>query len=300
LTDRGKHQSIHTALIDDPTFQKLPPEAKLCFYTLKLMLGAAGIDVIRAHEAALTELTGLNINTVKRSLSDLVHAGFLVIQGNVLWLRNGLKFNPALNLDNENHHKSIVTHLHGLPRQEIDTEFAVAYELKTIIHGMGDVIPEAIGDTMDDAICDQEVRSKNKEPEPETDSTLSKESETEASFGECMKVIRVEAHLDPKDIEGKAKLKQSGDVLKKWLKAGMSPNEIIKAVRSTRKMVNAGEVSWIKPRQAFGLLACRSSSWIDGSSQPLYNAALERYDREENRTRTTDLNRIQININEEK
>jgi len=27
---------------------------------------------------------------------------------------------------------------------------------------------------------------------------------------------------------------------------------------------------------------------------------LERYDREENRTRTTDLNRIQININEEK
>ena len=111
MTDRGKHQSIHTALIDDPTFQKLTPEAKLCFFTLKLMLGAAGIDVVRAHQLAIAEVTGLQVEAVRTALRDLENAGFLMIESNVLWLPNGLRFNPALNLDNENHRKSIKTHL---------------------------------------------------------------------------------------------------------------------------------------------------------------------------------------------
>lgn len=294
VTERGKHQSIHTALIDDPTFQKLTPSAKLCFYTLKLMLGAAGIDVVRAHQAALAELTGLKADDVASSLGELRDCGFLVTEDNVLWLRNGLRFNPALNLDNENHRKSVRTHLLGLPVLDIVNAFAKTYGFKPIFDGIGDGMPDGIGDGIPDGIPDQEVRSKKKEEEVRK--TFSKENESKLSFGDVMKVIRIKAHLNPTDLEGKQKLQRSGDVLKKWLDAGVSREEIVTVVQNTRAMVDAGEVSWIQPGQPFGLLACRSPVWTDGSTQPLYNAALDRQPKEDESGHTDDLKRVEVDL----
>ena len=61
-------------------------------------------------------------------------------------------------------------------------------------------------------------------------------------------------------------------------------------------MVDAGEISWIKPRSPFSLLAIKSPSWIDGSSQPFYNAALNHEVKEKDRTPTDDLRRINIDL----
>lgn len=266
------------------------------------MLGATGIDVIRAHELALSEVTGLDQVSVQRALRDLASSGFLVTEENVLWLRNGLRFNPALNLDNENHRKSVKTHLLGLPALTIVNDFAKSYGFKTIFdtinHAISDTIKDAIKDTISDGIPHQEVRSKNKEPEPESEPeyTLSKESESELSFGDVMKVIRIKAHLNPVDTDGKEKLKRSGDVLKKWLAKGVPPAEIITVVRNVREMVNANEVSWIQPGEPFGLLACKSPTWTDGSTQPLYNAALDRQPKEEPTGPSIDLKRMKVEL----
>ena len=97
---RGKHQSIHTALIDDPHFQLLAPNAKLCFFTLKLMLGATGIDVVRAYSIVMAEVTGLSKAQVDVALAELIDAGFIEIEASVIWIPNGLKYNPALSIDN--------------------------------------------------------------------------------------------------------------------------------------------------------------------------------------------------------
>jgi hypothetical protein len=295
VTDRGKHQSIHTALIDDPQFQKLTPEAKLCFYTLKLMLGAAGIDVVRAHQLAIAEVTGLGIEAVRTALRDLDNAGFLMIEENVLWLRNGLRFNPALNLDNSNHRKSIKTHLEGLPALAIVNLFAEKYDFGTVFDTIVDTITDTITDTIADQETEKETRKKKQKKKKEK--TFSKENEeSKLSYGSLMKLVREVAHLNPRDKEGREKIKRSGDVLNKWIKAGLSLEEIASVIINTRNMVDNGEISWIKPGSAFSLLAIKSPSWIDGSSQPLYNAALDHGQKETDVSQKQNLSRITVDI----
>lgn len=291
MTDRGKHQSIHTALIDDPTFQKLTPEAKLCFYTLKLMLGAAGIDVVRAHQLAIAEVTGLQVEAVRTALRDLENAGFLMIESNVLWLPNGLRFNPALNLDNENHRKSIKTHLEGLPALAIVNLFAERYEFDTVFN----TITDTITDTISDTITDQETEERSQKKKEEK--PFSKENEeSKLSYGSVMKLVREVVHLNPRDKKGRAEIKRSGDVLNKWIKAGVQLEEIASVIINTRNMVDNGEISWLKPGESFSLLAIKSPSWIDGSSQPLYNAALDHEQKKSDASRKHDLSRITVDI----
>ena len=293
MTDRGKHQSIHTALIDDPTFQKLTPEAKLCFYTLKLMLGAAGIDVVRAHQLAIAEVTGLQVEAVRTALRDLENAGFLMIESNVLWLRNGLRFNPALNLDNENHRKSIKTHLKGLPALAIVNLFADKYDFGIVF----DTITDTITDTISDTIADQETEERKKKKKKKEEKTFSKENEeSKLSYGSVMKLVREVVHLNPRDKKGRAQIKRSGDVLNKWIKAGVRLEEIASVIINTRNMVDNGEISWIKSGEPFSLLAIKSPSWIDGSSQPLYNAALDHEQKKSDASRKLDLSRITVDI----
>ena len=297
MTERGKHQSIHTALIDDPTFQKLTPEAKLCFYTLKLMLGAAGIDVVRAHQLAIAEVTGLNVTTVKTALSDLDNAGFLMIEKNVLWIRNGLRFNPALNLDNDNHRKSIRTHLKGLPALAIVNLFADRYAFEIVFDTITDTIADTITDAITDTIADQEEETERRKKKQKKEKAFSKENEeSKLSYGSLMKLVREVVHLNPRDKEGKEQIKRSGDVLNKWIKAGVSLEEIASVIINTRNMVDNGEISWIKSGAPFSLLAIKSPSWIDGSSQPLYNAALDHGKKETDVLGKRDLSRITVDL----
>ena len=255
---RGKHQSIHTALVDDLKFIGLTPEAKLVFYTLKLMLGATGIDVVRAHVIALAEVTGLEAEAVEGALRDLQSSGYLAVEGNVLWLPNGLRYNPALNLENVNHRKSVQRHLEGLPAVELVNSFAQRYGF--------DAIRDTIEDTIPNTIVDKEP-----EEEPETEKAFSKENESELSFGELMAVLRTVAHL----ARDRAEQKSSGSIAKRYAEHGHSLEDIELAVRNTRAMVELGLIDWISPGQPFGMKALRMPSGIDGSSQPLYTTALE-------------------------
>ena len=255
---RGKHQSIHTALVDDLKFIGLTPEAKLVFYTLKLMLGATGIDVVRAHVIALAEVTGLEVEAVECALRDLQSSGYLAVEGNVLWLPNGLRYNPALNLENVNHRKSVQRHLEGLPAVKLVNSFAQRYGF--------DAIRDTIEDTIPNTIVDKEP-----EEEPETEKAFSKENESELSFGELMAVLRTVAHLD----RDRAEQKSSGSIAKRYAEHGHSLEDIELAVRNTRAMVELGLIDWISPGQPFGRKALRMPSGIDGSSQPLYTTALE-------------------------
>lgn len=301
MTDRGKHQSIHTALIDDPTFQKLTPDAKLCFYTLKLMLGAAGIDVVRAHHLALAEVTGLDSEAVRTALRDLILAGFLLIQQNVLWLKNGLRYNPALNLDNDNHRKSVRTHIEGLPALEIVNAFANMYDFDTVFHGIGDAIANTITHTITDTIGDQETETETEaeERKKKEEGTFSKENEEpKLSRGSVMQLVREVLHLNPRDREGKGQLNRSGDLLNRWIKADISLDEIARVIINARKMVDAGQISWIKPKAPFSLMAIQSPSWIDGSAQPFYNAALDHNIKDEKQTTSESLRKMTFDLPE--
>lgn len=127
---RGEYAAIHSAIVDDPDFKALSVEAKTCFYTLRMLLGASGIDLVRASETVLEDLTGMEPPRLRKALNELVRDRWLIVQRDVLWLRNALKYNPNINLKNENHRKAALKHLAGLPQLEIVNAFAVKYGIE--------------------------------------------------------------------------------------------------------------------------------------------------------------------------
>jgi len=119
---RGDYAAIHTAIADDPAFQALSPGARLMWYSLRMILGASGIAVVRAMVPTLQEITGTP--DPEKHLIELEEHDWLNRQGNVLWLRNALKFNPSLNLSHEKHKQGVEKHIAGLPKSAIVNAFA--------------------------------------------------------------------------------------------------------------------------------------------------------------------------------
>ena len=132
--DRGEYRSIHTVLVDSPEFIDMSPAAQLVFFQLKLRLGASGIAVIPAVEDVLAEVTGYPPDAIRDAMGDAITHGFLVRERNVLWIRNGLKFEPSRSLANANHVKSIVRYIESLPKLQIVKDFADYYSLNLEWH----------------------------------------------------------------------------------------------------------------------------------------------------------------------
>lgn len=130
MSERGEHRAIYTVLLQSPEFLELSPDGQLVWFHLKLMLGPAGIDVIPAAEAQLEETTGMGSERVRDGISDAIEVGLLRRERNVLWIPNGLRFEPSRSLENENHVKSIVRHIGGLPKLAIVNDFAEYYGLE--------------------------------------------------------------------------------------------------------------------------------------------------------------------------
>jgi hypothetical protein len=132
---RGEYAAIHTAILDDPAFQDLSASARLLWYSLRLLLGASGIDILRGWQAVLPEVTGLE--DPAGAMQELESGGWLLRQHSIFWLRNALRFNPSLNLSNLKHKKGLTKHLEGLPKCEIVNAFADYYGLERPFSGMG-------------------------------------------------------------------------------------------------------------------------------------------------------------------
>jgi hypothetical protein len=96
---------------------------------LKLALGASGIAVVRGLQSEVEYLTGLPPDRARMAIKGLADAMWVRSEGPVVWLRNGLRFEPALTLENENHKKGVARHLKGLPKFAIVNDFADYYDL---------------------------------------------------------------------------------------------------------------------------------------------------------------------------
>jgi hypothetical protein len=111
--DRGEYRPIFTVLVHGADYQQLSPSEKLLLLHCKLNLGAAGIGVL--YIAALAEQTGISEESVRLALATLEHRDWLRVERNVIWVVNGLKYEPSLTRDNDNHRKWLRRHLDGLP-----------------------------------------------------------------------------------------------------------------------------------------------------------------------------------------
>ncbi len=117
MSARGSYRSIHTVLLNDADFQKLTPSARLLVLVLKICLGPSGIDVL--YEGAISGRTGLGSSDVQVALNELTRHGWVLVDGNILWLVRGLKWEPSFSVANPRHRTSIAAHLAGLPHRDI-------------------------------------------------------------------------------------------------------------------------------------------------------------------------------------
>lgn len=125
--ERGEFRGIYVALIDDPDFQLLGAYARWTFMVLKLNLGKAGIGV--CYPGSLVDPIGIPLEMVSSAIDELFHGGWIAVERNVVWIRNGLRFEPSLSLNNDNHRASIEKHIRGLPKLGIVNDYAEYYGL---------------------------------------------------------------------------------------------------------------------------------------------------------------------------
>jgi hypothetical protein len=127
MSERGEYRAIYTVLLDSPEFLKLKPGARLMLYTLKMRLGPSGIGVIPALLANLGEASGMTAVQVADAMSELEGGGWIRTEGNVVWIINGLKYEPSISAKNINHRASVISYLNSLPRLKIVDAFRRYY-----------------------------------------------------------------------------------------------------------------------------------------------------------------------------
>jgi hypothetical protein len=176
MNERGAHRSIYAAIVDDAEFQELSSDARLLFFILKLSLGVSGIDVI--YSSTLIEKIGKTQRAVDAALKQLRDNDWIRTEKNVIWLRNGLRFEPSISLKNPKHIVAIQKHLRALPRLALVSEFARYYGIPM---GIGidtpsDTLPDTPSDTVGDTHSIPYGIQENREPEPEKDSQSSSSS----------------------------------------------------------------------------------------------------------------------------
>lgn len=137
---RGEYRSIHAALTSDPHFISLSVPAKALWFVLKLKLGASGIAYMPAHQHQFAKLTGISLQSIDKAKEEM-RPHWLIWEGDILWLRNGLKFEPKISLENENHRKGVLEHLRGMPVQSIVKAFCDYYNLPDIYGGKVQAMP---------------------------------------------------------------------------------------------------------------------------------------------------------------
>lgn len=133
---RGRYGGIHSAILDDSDYLQLTPRARLVLLTMKIDLGPGGIDVV--EPATFAEKVGETVADVLEAWRELAESRNRWILFDrlphssryLVWIRNGLKFEPSLQMTNEMHKKGLLKYLAGLPRLRIVNEFADYYKLE--------------------------------------------------------------------------------------------------------------------------------------------------------------------------
>jgi len=128
-TDRGHYRAIHSVLIDSPEFLSLSPDAKLLFYTLRLCTENNMASIFLFHRECLPRRTGLTAKEVEAGFTELEIAYWIAYQDGILWIRNGLRFDPNVHLTNAKHLIAVERVVNGLPKSEIVAKFIRYYSL---------------------------------------------------------------------------------------------------------------------------------------------------------------------------
>lgn len=159
--NRGIWRAIYCSLWDDPDFQRLTVSEKLLLLNLRTTRLSSAICIYPYYLEAIQRQTSLSRVTIESGLKKLCESGWIEVEAGIVWVKNGLKYDPNITLSNENHAIFIKTEIQSLPKLKIVKNFCDYYGID-IDNGI--VYP----DTPADGLPDQKEKRKQKKTK-ETD-----------------------------------------------------------------------------------------------------------------------------------
>jgi len=133
MSDRAFFRAFYHSLLDDDDFQKLSPEARWLFVCCRTSRVCNIASIYLCDEGTFVTLsaeTGFNIEKVKDIIfGELSDAKWVIYERPILWLKNGLKYDPFVKLNNEKHQVGVLNVLKSLPKREIIITFCDYYNL---------------------------------------------------------------------------------------------------------------------------------------------------------------------------
>ena len=133
MSRRGIWRGMFSSTFDDPDFQRLTPFARLVLVVLRLCAQAGPAVIFRYYPAVLCEQTGLSAPELEAALEELEQPAprqpWIYRESVVVWVRNGLRYDPTLSLAHEKHREGVQRHLDGLPNLAIVTRFRDYYHI---------------------------------------------------------------------------------------------------------------------------------------------------------------------------
>lgn len=127
MGSRGIYRGIYSSLFDDPDYQRLSPPAKLVLLTARQCSQAGPAAIFRYYPTTLAQQTGYALKVVRSALEELAHANWIRYDDAVLWVRNGLRHDPAMRLADPKHHLAVARAIEALPHREVVLTFCDYY-----------------------------------------------------------------------------------------------------------------------------------------------------------------------------
>lgn len=140
MASRGAYRSVFSALPDDPDFQRLSPHARLTLYTARLCRDAGPSAIFRYYPSVLMAQTGLTAKQLDAALQELAAGRWVAYDEAVLWVRNGLRYDPNTSLADPKHRKGVERHLAELPKSPIVLTFCDYYEIARPFEGPSEAL----------------------------------------------------------------------------------------------------------------------------------------------------------------
>lgn len=125
--ERGAYRSVVVAIVDGANFRELDPAHRWLLICLKFVLGPCQIGVIDALEHVMSEKTGLSVRVVRAGLVIIEGAGWIKRERNVVWIVDGLRFEPNYDPSDWKHRTAVRQFIASLPRLGIVAEFKAHY-----------------------------------------------------------------------------------------------------------------------------------------------------------------------------
>lgn len=128
--ERGPYRSVYCAIQDDPDFQSLSPNSRYVWWALKFSPQGNVAGIFMLFMEALERNTGLNRKRLAEALDELESSRWIARDGPLVWIRNGLRFEPGYSMDQPEKRKGVLNMLRGLPRLPILRRFCTYYGLE--------------------------------------------------------------------------------------------------------------------------------------------------------------------------